>query len=285
MLYLVKLITILMISETQSTLLVRVGIAALVAGIFLMGAEGISALRSLDSNPAKDAQFPTVTVSGEGDAYAPADVVTLDFSVSKEEKEQKLASASVNATMQKLVDSLTAAGLTKDDIKTLSYDLQPQYDYIQQVCPPVSLEVMRPCVPGTQKLRGYLVSQRIGITMRGGKNFDNAANFLDIVTKNGATDVGQLNFKVENTDKVQADARAKAIAQAKDKAEMLAKQLNVRLVRIASFNENNATPYFASRMDFGKGMAAESAPAPVLPVGQNQYHSNVMITYEISGGK
>lgn len=276
-----------MISETQSTLLVRVGIAALVAGIFLMGAQGIAALRGLDKDAAKDKQVATVTVSGEGDAYAAADVVTLDFSVSKEAKEQKAASEFVNTTMQKLVDALTAAGLTKNDIKTLSYDLQPQYDYVQQVCPVAAPGYAQPCVPGTQKLRGYMVSQRIEITMRGKENFDNAANFLDIVTKNGATDVGQLNFKVENTDKVQGEAREKAIAQAKTKAEALADQLHVKLVRIASFNENNATPFYGrGGMEYAKVMsAADVSPAPILPVGQNQYHSNVTITYEISGGK
>jgi uncharacterized protein YggE len=275
-----------MISETQSTLLVRVGIAALVAGIFLMGAVGISAIKGLDSDTAKDKQIATVTVNGEGDAYATADVVTLAFSVSKEAKEQKVASEFVNSTMQKLVDALTAAGLSKDDIKTLSYDLQPQYDYVQQVCPLAAPGYAQTCIPGTQKLRGYMVSQRIEITLRGTKNFDNAANILDIVTKNGATDVGQLNFKVENTDKVMADARAKAIAQAKEKASKLADQLNVKLVRIANFNENNATPFYGrGGMEFAKTMAADVSPAPVLPTGQNQYHSNVTITYEISGGK
>ncbi|HXK37698.1 MAG TPA: SIMPL domain-containing protein [Candidatus Paceibacterota bacterium] len=275
-----------MISETQSTLLVRVGTAALVAGIFLMGAVGISAIKGMGDESAKDKQIATVTVNGEGDAYATADVVTLSFSVSKEAKEQKLASEFVNSTMQKLVDALTAAGLSKDDIKTLSYDLQPQYDYVQQVCPLAAPGYAQPCVPGTQKLRGYMVSQRIELTMRGSKNFDNAANILDIVTKNGATDVGQLNFKVENTDKVQAEARAKAIAQAKEKAEKLAGQLNVKLVRIANFNENNAIPYFGrGGMEYSKAMAADVSPAPVLPTGQNQYHSNVTITYEISGGK
>lgn len=275
-----------MISETQTTLLVRVAIAALVAGIFLMGAQGIAALRGLDADTLKDKQMATVSVNGEGDAYMAADIVTLDFTVSNEAKEQKTASNVVNTTMQKLVDSLTAAGLTKDDIKTMSYDLQPQYDYVQQVCPLAVSNIAQPCVPGTQKLRGYMVSQRVEITMRGSKNFDNAANFLDIVTKNGATDVGQLNFKVENTDKVMADARAKAIAQAKEKAAKLADQLNVKLVRIANFNENNAVPFYGrGGMEFAKAMSADVSPAPVLPVGQNQYHSNVTITYEISGGK
>ncbi len=275
-----------MISEKQSTLLVRVGIAALVAGIFLMGAEGISALRNLDRITAKDQLVPTIVVSGEGDAYATADIVTLDFTVRDEAKEQKVASDSVNTTMQKLVSALTAAGLEKKDIKTLSYDLQPQYDYIQQVCPPATVGMMRPCVPGSQQLRGYMVSQRIEITMRGAKNFDNAANFLDIVTKNGATDVGQLSFRVENSDKVQSDAREKAILQAKDKADMLARQLGVSLVRITNFNENGVSPFYpAGRMEYSKAMAVDAAPAPVLPVGQNQYHSSVSITYEISGGK
>lgn len=269
-----------MITEKQTTMLVRSGVVLAVTGTVLMASYAIFALKEMSFLGKGDKQISSISVSGEGDASTIPDMATLDFTVRAEAKQQKTAANEVNATMKKLVDALKAAGLPESDIKTTSYNLNPEYDYIQQVCPMQTL-VAQPCTPGKQQLRGYAVSQRIMISMKGKQNFDNASDFLDIVSKNGATDIGQLSFIVEKPEKTQAEAREKAIKQAKDKAEKLADQLDVELVRIIGFSEGGNYPIYNERMMYSKAMDTMGGSAPVLPVGQNQYKSNVTITYEI----
>ena len=108
-----------------------------------------------------------------------------------------------------------------------------------------------------------------------------AGDLLTGVGTKGATEVSGLNFTFDDPNKLQDDARGKAIADAKTKADELAKQLGVRLVRIISFNENGGGypgPMYSKVIGMG-GDVAQSAPE--ISVGQNKVTSNVSVTYEI----
>ena len=74
----------------------------------------------------------------------------------------------------------------------------------------------------------------------------------------------------------------KAIADAKSKAQALATQLGVSLVRVVSFTENAGGGYprpVAYAM--ASGATDVKAVAPDISVGQNNTTDDVTITYEI----
>jgi uncharacterized protein YggE len=270
-----------MITDKQITTLVRSGVALASFGVILMASFAISELKTMSYIGEADKQISSISVNGDGDSSAVPDMASLTFMVRAEAKLQKTAANDVNSKMKILVDALKAEGLKDNDIKTESYNLSPLYDYIQQVCP-VQTMTAQPCMPGKQQLRGYEVSQRIRISMKGKENFENASNFLDIVSKNGATDLSELQFTVEKPEKVQAEAREEAIKEAKSKAEKLADQLGVELVRIVGFYEGGNQPIYSERLSYSKSMDMAPGAAPTLPVGENQYRSSVTITYEIA---
>lgn len=271
-----------MISQKQTTMLVRAAIVLAVIGTILMASFAISTLKGMNYMGKGEKQVPSISVSGDGDAYAKPDMATLDFSIQAESKDQKVAADNVNTTMKKMIEALKAGGISESDIKTTNYSLNPQYDYVQMPCEPTKSISGMGCIPGKQVLRGYQVNQRIQISVKG-QNFDKVANYVDIVTKNGATDIGQLDFKVEHPEKLQAEAREKAIKEAKQKAEVLADQLGVELVRITGFYEGNSNPEYNGRaMLMNAKMDMVAGSAPTIPTGQNQYKSNVSITYEIA---
>ncbi|MBY0294197.1 SIMPL domain-containing protein, partial [Patescibacteria group bacterium] len=111
-----------------------------------------------------------------------------------------------------------------------------------------------------------------------------AGDLLAGVGGKGATEVSGLNFTFDNPDAVQDEARNEAIADAKEKAEVLAKQLGVSLVRVTAFNESGSgypRPMMYSAMDsYGKAGAVAQV-APEISVGQNQVTNDVSVTYEI----
>ena len=78
-----------------------------------------------------------------------------------------------------------------------------------------------------------------------------------------------------------AQARAQAINDAKSKAEVLAKQLGVSLVRITGFSEDNGGTVYPMAMAMKSDAVGASAAAPEIAPGQNQYTSNVTVTYQI----
>lgn len=224
----------------------------------------------------------TITVSGDGESYATPDIATVSFSITKEAKTVAEARKSVDEKMKSIHQFLNTSGLADKDIKA-NYAFYPKYEWEQKQIQCIAYPCIQP--PGRQVLIGYEVSESVDITIRGiDKNPDIAGTIVGGLADNGATNVSGPNFTLENADAPKAIAREEAITKAKAKAEKLANDLGVNIVRISSFNEGFNYPMAYS----GGMMKAMSADVAVrtpevanIPAGQNKYTSNVTITYEI----
>ncbi len=131
-------------------------------------------------------------------------------------------------------------------------------------------------------LRGYEVRQSTTVKVR---DTAKAGDLLAGVGDKGATELSGLNFTFDKPEATQTEARNKAIADAKAKADELAKQLGVHLVRVVSFSESGSgypQPYAYGRGGATANQAMDSkAVAPEISVGQNNVTDDVSITYEI----
>lgn len=217
----------------------------------------------------------TISVSGEGEVFAVPDIATFTLTIREEAKTVEEAQAAATTKSNSALSTLRAAGIEDKDIKTVGYNVNPQYDWVQETrCAAGAY------CPGKQVLRGYEVYQSLSVKVRDTKN---AGNILSQVGKD-VSDVSGLSFTIDDDAKLQADARAKAITDARGKADVLASDLGVKIVRIVGFNENTGGnepyPMYAKAMAMDSAMG-ESAPAPELPAGENKITSNVTITYEI----
>lgn len=220
----------------------------------------------------------TISVSGYGEAFGAPDLATFTFSVVSEKSTVAAAQADATDKINAVTKYLTDAGIDKKDIKTTDYSVYPQYDYQTVACASGTY-----CPGGKQVLRGYQVRQTTTVKVR---DTTKAGDLLTGAGSKGATEVSSLNFTFDDPNKLQDDARGKAIADAKTKADELSKQLGVRLVRVVSFNENGGgypSPMYARDMAYGLGGAASEtkAVAPEISIGENKVTSNVSVTYEI----
>ncbi len=219
----------------------------------------------------------TINVSGYGEAFGAPDIATFSFTVSSEKSTVAAAQADATAKINAITAYLKAQGVADKDVRTSDYSINPQYDYTTEAC-----AVGVPCRGGTQVLRGYEVRQTTSVKVR---DTAKAGDLLTGVGSKGATEVSGLSFTFDDPNKLQNDARQSAIADAKQKADLLAKQLGVSLVRVVSYNDsgNYPTPYYAKDMAMGMGGTAsnQAAEAPSISIGENKVSSNVNITYEI----
>ena len=220
----------------------------------------------------------TITVSGEGEVFAVPDTATFSVTVQEEAKEVKDAQSVATKKSNDIVAYLKAQGIDEKDIQTTDYSVYPQYDYLQA-------EVCREgyCPPGRQALRGFQVSQTLTVKVR---DTEKAGGLLSGVGSLGASSVSGLSFELDKSDQSakEAEARGKAIDDAREKAEALAKQLGVSLVRIVGFSENGNYPMYYAKAEMSMatdGRGGAPAPAPEIPVGENKITSNVSVTYEI----
>ena len=99
--------------------------------------------------------------------------------------------------------------------------------------------------------------------------------------KENVQNVSGPNFTLEDTSVGYDAARADAITKAKAQADILAKQLGVRLGRIVHFSESNNTPYPVYAAETKAVGMGGGVSTPDVPVGENTYTANVSITYEI----
>ena len=107
------------------------------------------------------------------------------------------------------------------------------------------------------------------------------ANVIDTLVGAGANEIGGINFIVTQASKVLDEARTKAIADARRKAEIYAKAAGVTLGEPLSITEEGAAPPPVFRSKMAAPMAA-NAPAPVAP-GEELLSITVNVTWAIKG--
>jgi len=229
-------------------------------------------------NALKDWQTPvqptdTISVSGEGQASATPDIATFSFGVSADSAQVSDAQASVTTKTDAILAALKQLGIADADIQTSDYSIYPKYTYASTICQANGI-----CPPQKQVPDGYTVSNSVTVKVR---KIDSAGDALAAVGDNGGTNVSGLSFTLDDPNAPQADARAKAIADAKTKAQVLAKDLGVSLGQVVTFTDdtNSGGPMPVYMMNAVSAGAA--APAPTIATGQNQVTDNVTITYEI----
>ncbi len=223
-----------------------------------------------------------ISVTGTGEVLAVPDIASFSFSVTEEGKTVKDAQEKATKKMNSILDGVKALGVNEKDIQTTGYNSYPKYDYNY----PASC-TNGYCPPGKQVLTGYEVSQTITVKVR---NTEKAGDVLTKVGDLGAQNISGLNFVVDNMETIRAQAREKAVADAKAKAKVLAKTLGVNLDTIVNFYENGDGGYpimyareaMDSKAGYGGTMAVAPQAASVdLPTGENKVVSNVTITYEV----
>ena len=128
-------------------------------------------------------------------------------------------------------------------------------------------------------LVGYEVTQSLEVKIR---DMAKIGDILQGATDAGANQVGDLQLTVDKQDELKKQAREEAIKKAKARAQELASQLGIKLVRIVNFSEGVSVPYYYDyALKEAAGMGGETAPSPQIETGENKISVTVTITYEI----
>jgi len=244
-------------------------IVLVVLAVFL-GVKTLDGLRGLREDiPA----YNTITVSGDGEAFAVPDIATFSFAVSADAKTVKEAQDKVKQDMNSVLAAMNSLGIEEKDVKTLDYSVYPKYSYTSQPCLPSY------CPPSKQIQEGYTANHTVSVKVI---DTEMAGDALSLAGERGASNLSSVSFTIDDPEVLIGQAREAAIAEAKNRAEVLAQDLGVRLGRIISFSDSsNNGPTLLYREALGMGGDAGATNALTIPTGENKVEVLVNITYEM----
>jgi uncharacterized protein YggE len=235
------------------------------ASALLLAAPGLQTnvrAQGAQGNPAADAQNVIVT-NGEGMITVAPDRAYVSISAESRAKQPKLAQQQNAQAMSAVQERLKAAGISGDAVRTITLDLQPEFDYND----------------GRQTLRGYVARNTIEVRVDA---IDKVGEVVDAAVSSGATSVSNIRFDLKDRQAVQQKALAEAVSDARGRADALAKAAGVsisRIVRIEDQSEQHVPP--PRPMAQFRMAAAEAAATPVAP-GQLEIRARVVLTVRVN---
>ncbi len=202
-----------------------------------------------------------ITVVGMGQAAGTPDVAHVSVGIETSAVSVQQAVDDNKDKMSALLVVLKGLGLSDKDIQTSNYSV-----YTQQA----------PDASGasTSGALTYHVNNQVDVTVR---DVSKLGDILDKVVAAGANNIYGVNFSVDDTTKLEADARATAIADAKARAASLAQLAGVQLGEVVSISEvigSNGPVYANMTAKMGGG------GTPILP-GELNVAMSVQVTFAI----
>lgn len=149
-----------------------------------------------------------IVVQGEGRAEAPPDIAILRVGIEARRPtmaEAREASASAHA---RVLEAVRGLGIAPADVQTEQLSLAAEHDYTEQ----------------GRVLRGYLATNVVKVRLR---DVRRAGELVDAAVAAGGDDarVDGVSFEIEDQTALRAEARRRAIADARAKAEQLAAEI------------------------------------------------------------
>lgn len=246
------------------------GIAIIVA-VFLFAAGYLSYV-NVYSKSVQPGSYRSFSVSGEGIVTAIPDIAQFVFSVITQGGEDIAALQSENVeNTNNAIDYLKEQGVDEKDIKTLTYNVEPRYQYFE--CRPTS--GISPCPPS--EIVGYTITQTVSVKVR---EFSKIGSLISGVADNGANSVTSLFFTIDDPSSLQDQARVEAIAKAKEKAELIAQAGGFSVGRLLSIDEGYV-PFYGYGMGGADVAKLESSAVPTIEPGSQEITVSVILRYEI----
>ena len=211
---------------------------------YCIGLAAVALAGALLTAPARAQIIPpaAISVTGEATVLVPPDLAEIDGGVTSEAKTAREASEANNAAMGKVLQALKGAGIEEKDVQTARLSLQPQ---------------SAPNRSGPSAIAGYRASNRVTIRVR---DVTKVASVIDTLVGAGANEIGGINFVVSQASKLLDEARERAVADARRKAEINAKAAGVTLGAPLSISEEgNSAPAPYRRMAAGMAVSAPVA--------------------------
>ena len=207
-----------------------------------------------------DASFGGIWVIGEASIRVEPDVSYINVGVSSTAETVAEARAEAAAAMEAIIAAVKAHGLTDNDIQTTSFNIWPQYDWVESEEDGHRI--------GKQVLVGYEVNNSARLTVR---DLEAIGQIIDDTAEAGgdATRINGISFSIEDPDQYDESLRESAVADALEKANHLAELAGVSVGKLTYIGRAGVSVPAPVTRGFAFAMEDDSMAAST-PIGSGQ---------------
>ena len=236
----------------------------LLAAALLLGAAAMpSAALAQQSTINQTIAGTRLDINATGEVVRVPDLATISAGVVSRSPTASGAMRDAANRMARVRDALKRAGIADRDIQTSNISLSPNYTYAKDQPPRIS---------------GYSASNQVTVRFR---DLASTGSILDALVAEGANQISGPNLSIDKPEGALDEARAKAVAIARARAELYAGSLGMRVVRVVSVSESGGyappPPMPPMVMMAERSQAADTRIDP----GEQKLQVSVSMTFEL----
>jgi len=218
---------------------------------------------------AQQAPSITQTIAGTrldfgatGEVTRVPDVAVISAGVVSRSSTASAALSDAADRMARVLSALKRAGVEDRDVQTSNVSLNPEYRYPENQAP---------------QLVGYTATNTVTVRFR---DIRNAGKILDALVAQGANQINGPNLTIDKPEEALDEARAKAVAIGRSRAELYARSLGMHVVRLVSVTESGG---YAVPPPMPVMMEARMAAAPATKIepGEQKVQVSLSMTFEL----
>jgi uncharacterized protein YggE len=246
----------------QKAVLATIALSALLITVAIGGRGGAAATLVM---PPATGGGPIAGVLTTGDATVKVrpDIAIITVGVTAQAATAADAQSQAAERVARILDRAKQLGIADADTKNGGYSIQPQYAYGPNQGP---------------KITSYQATQQVVLTYR---KVDEAGKALDALVQNDGATNANLQFALENAKAAQADARTRAIADARSKAQAMADAAGVRLGAAISVSDQSSGGFVVDSAKFIGNAPAPAAQQTQIPVSDLDIVIRVTVQFAI----
>ncbi|HYT89447.1 MAG TPA: SIMPL domain-containing protein [Gemmataceae bacterium] len=202
-----------------------------------------------------------ITVTGTGKVTYVPNMAHVNVSVSSDAKTAAEAWQKNAEIVRKLFSVLKDFHVDEKDFKTTGLHVNPRYVHRKDQEP---------------QLVGYTVAYDLTVTVR---QLDRLGALLDQLVANGANRGMGIGFSIANPEELLEQARLRAVADARKRAELYAKGAGTKVGHVLRIDEGQAPMPRFVRLEAATPGAAD---ALMLAAGQQELTASVTVSYAVT---
>lgn len=224
-------------------------------------------LLSLSPVAAQTPPGRTLSLAGNAEVHAAPDAAMVSTGVVSEGDTAAVALKTNSAALAKVLEAIHAAGVEGKDVQTSGLSLQARY-----------YRPDKPSPTDRPRIIGYTAVNQVALRVR---DLAKLGDLLDKVTVAGANRIDGIDFIVSNQEALLDEARRKAVADAKDKADLYARAAGFTLGRVMSLVEES-TPSPRPMARAASGLASMAAAPVPVEAGEMTLSMRVRVVWSLA---